>query len=130
VTWHEMTLAGSFKLPEVIECLLCSRILTGVRGTQVPGRCPDRCQGYAGTPEVPHRYPAGILTGVRGMQNCAHILRHCFLPLGQCAKTYTSTPRFPWCVVRGCLLVPACPICQIRLHPPTSSDDYRSSILI
>jgi len=42
-------------------------ILTGVRGLEVPGRYPDRCQGYAGVPATVMGF-AGILATVRGLQ--------------------------------------------------------------
>jgi len=45
-----------------------------VRGIQVPGSCPDQCQGYTGTRQLPwpvsgvYRYPAVALTSVRSIQ--------------------------------------------------------------
>jgi len=55
-------------------CQGYASILGTVRGLQVPGRYSDRCRGFADTRQVSRpvagvcRYLAGILTGVRGLQ--------------------------------------------------------------
>jgi len=106
-----------------------------VRGIQGPGSCPDQCQEYTGTSQLPwpvcqgytgtrqlpwpvsgvYRYLPVALTSVRGIQ----VPRSC---PDQC-QGYTGTPQLPW-PVSGVYRYPAVALTSARgIQVPRSCHD-------